>query len=392
MMRPNAIDLRVDQLSAHDLLTHSAAVLVDPERQIAAQRLVHWFLPGWFVSIVFSAIALAYFWQSGGAARVRDLLRRRVANEWLLRFYFGCVLGGIVRAAELIPQFYMYRVERLMSLTDQLVRAWALDWLSSTIATMIVIGIVTAIVLSLAARTHQWYIYTIAGIFAACFFFAYIAPFIAAPAFDQIVPPPLAAQRIARQVETSAGLQVPLVEQVRKRTHLGAAYVIGFGSTERIVLGDAVFAVAGPQELRYVIARQLGYAKDDATIKIALTDALLLILSVAIAVAIADRFPFRRDDDPLARLSLVGTFLAGLYLIAVPVDNAVLRAIDANADRYALSLGVDRAAVVRSVIRDTDQRLVEVCPDILARAFMQRTIDASVTVAAANGVPAACPP
>lgn len=391
MTRPNAVDLRVDQLSVHDLLTRSAAALVDPERQIAAQRLVHWFLPAWVLSVVLPVVALAYFWQSGRAAQVRDAFRRRVQSEWLVRFYFGCVLGAIVRVAGLIPDFYIYRVERLMSLSDQLLHAWSVDWLLATIATMISVGIVTAIVLALADRTHQWYLYAMAAIIAACLALAYVAPFIAAPAFDRIVPLPSPAASVAAAAERDAGIHVPLQEQIRRRTHLSAAYTIGLGPTERIVLGDAVFAVASQAELRYVIARQLGYVDDRSTWKIALADALLLIFSAAVAVGIADRIRFRRDDDPLSRLALVGALLGVLYLIAVPVDNAVLRAMDGRADGYALALHVDRAAAVREVIRGADEDLEEVCPDVLARIFIERTVDPSSTISRINGVPSTCP-
>lgn len=256
---------------------------------------------------------------------------------------------------------------------------------------MIALGLVTAVVLGLAARTHQWYIYTIVGIVVLSFGFGYAAPFVAAPAFDRIVPLPPAARAVALRAERDANIHVPLLEEVRERTHLETAYVIGIGPTERIVLGDSVLAVASPRELRYIIARQLGFVDDGSTWKIALTDALLLVFGIAIAVGAADRIRFRRNDDPISRLALVGAMLGVLYLIAVPVDNAVLRAMAARADGYALALHVDRAAAVRSVIRGTDERLDEVCPDILARLFIDRRVDASSRVSAINGVPSTCP-
>ncbi len=389
--RPNAIDLRIDHLSVYDLLSRSAAALVDPDRQIAALRLVHWYLPGWLLAVLVPSAVLLYFWNSGRAARVRDFLRHRVGHEALVRFYFGAMIGAIVRVAGLLPALYIYRIERVMSLSDQLLRAWALDWLLGSIVTMIALGLVTAVVLGLAARTHQWYIYTIVGIVALSFAFGYAAPFVAAPAFDRIVPLPPAARAVALRAERDANIHVPLLEEVRERTHLETAYVIGIGPTQRIVLGDSVFAVASPNELRYIIARQLGFVDDGSTWKIALTDALLLVFGIAIAVGAADRIRFRRDDDPISRLALVGAMLGVLYLIAVPVDNAVLRAIAARADGYALALHVDRAAAVRSVIRGTDERLDEVCPDILARLFIDRRVDASSRVSAINGVPSTCP-
>jgi STE24 endopeptidase len=392
MTRPNAIDLRVDQLSVHDILTRSATQLVDPERQIAAQRLVHWYLPGWILSVALPAIALFYFWQSGRAARVRDFFRHRTSSEFLARFYFGCTLGAIVQGAALLPEIYDYRVERVFGLSDQLFRSWGAGWLLATIGTMIAIGLVAAIVLALADRTHQWYIYTVVGIFAVSLLCACMAPFVAAPAFDRIGPLPAPAQLVARAAEREAHMHVRIEEQVRRRTHLGEAFVIGLGPTERIVIGNALLEVASTSELRFVIARQLGFAAEASTWKIAVTDAWLLIFGAAIAVAIADRIHFRRDDDPVSRLALVAGMLAVLYVIATPIDNVVMRRLDAKATHYALSLGVDRAAAVRETVDSADQRLQEVCPDILARLFIYKTVDASRAVMAINRVPRTCPP
>ncbi len=391
-LRPNAIDFRADALSSHTLLTHSAAQLVDPERQLAALRLVHWYLPGWFLGVVLPAVALAYFWQSGRAAATRDALRRRFGNEVAVRFAFGAILGLIVRVAALLPSLYLFRVERAMSQSDQLLRAWSIDWLVVTLLWMLAVGFVTAAVLWLVDRTHAWYIYAIVTILAASFVASYIAPFVATPLFDVVAPMPARAAPSVREIEAMAHVTTPVLEQIRKRSHVGTAYVIGLGPTQRIMIGDAIVAVASPAELEYVVARQLGNVATGSQWKIALTDALLLIFGAAIAVGISDRIGFRGDDDPVSRFALVGAFFGLLYLVAVPLDYAVLRAISRDADNYALSLHVDHAAAVRNVVRATDESLTEVCPDILARLFMLRIEDASLRVVAINGVPSTCPP
>jgi Zn-dependent protease with chaperone function len=389
-LRPNAIDHRVDALSTHTLLTHSAAQLVDPERQLAALRLVHWFLPGWFLAVALPVLALAYYWRSGRAAAVRDLLRRRFHDENIVRFGFGASIGLIVRVAALLPNFYLYRVERAMSQSDQLLRAWGTDWLLVTLGWMICVGLVTAIMLWLVDRTHQWYIYTILVIFALSFGLTYLAPF-GAPLFERIAPMPSRALAGIAAIEDAAHLRVPVVEQIRARSHVGTAYVAGLGGSERIAIGDVIVTVTSPQELAYVVARQLGYIANGAQWRFALTDALLLIFGAAIAVTIADRVGFRRDDDPISRFALVGAFFGVLYFIAVPVDHAVARNISREADTYALSLPVDRAAAVRNVIRATDESLTEVCPDLMASLFMERVEDASSRVVAINGIPSTCP-
>jgi Zn-dependent protease with chaperone function len=390
-LRPNPIDFRADALSPHALLSHSAAQLVDPERQLAALRLVHWYIPGWFFGVVLPAVALAYFWQSGNAAMTRDALRRRFGNENAVRFAFGAILGLIVRVAALLPSLYLYRVERAMSQSDQLLRAWSVDWLLVTLIWMLAVGFVTFAVLWLVGRTHQWYIYTILTILGASFVASYLAPFVSTPIFDVVAPLPARAVASVQAIEANAHLSIPVFEQIRKRSHIGTAYVIGLGPSQRIMIGDAIVTVTTPAELEYVVARQLGAIATGAQWKIALTDALLLIFGAAIAVGISDRIGFRGDDDPVSRFALVGAFFGLLYLVAVPIDYAVLRSISSEADRYALSLHVDRAAAVRNVVRATDQSLNEVCPDILAHLFVQRVEDASMRVYAINDIPSTCP-
>lgn len=332
ILRPNAIDHRVDHLSAHTLLTHSAVQLVDPYRQVAAARLVHWFVPGWFFAILLPAFVLAYYWQSGRAARMRDLLRRRFGNEWLVRFLWGAILGLIVRVAGLIPNLYLYRVERAMEQSDQLLHAWGAEWVAITLLWMLAIGLITAAVLWLVERTHQWYVYTLIAILAVNFGVTYLAP----------------------------------------QMHRAPGYV------------------SSRAELQYVLARQQGYVEVGSRWRFALTDALLLIIGAAVAVIIADRIGFRRDDDPVSRLALVAALCCVLFVIAAPIENAVHRAVSSEAERYALQLGVDRADAVRNVVRTTDQRLVEVCPGFFARLFMLRTEDPSSRIFALNGVPPKC--
>lgn len=390
-LRPNAIDLRADALSAHSLLTHSAAQLVDPERQLAALRLVHWYLPGWFFSVVFPVVALAYFWQSGRAAATRDALRRRFRNENIVRFAFGAILGLIVRVAGLLPALYLYRIERAMSQSDQLLRSWSLDWILVTLIWMLAIGFVTAGVLWLVDRTHQWYIYAILMILAASFGASYLAPFINTPLFDVIQPLPARVVPSVREIEGAAQLNIPVFEQIRERSHIGTAYVVGLGPSQRIMIGDAIIAVTSPAELEYVVARELGYVATGAQWKIALTDALLVIFGAAIAVGISDRIGFRGDDDPVSRFALVGAFLGALYLVAVPIDYAILRGISRAVDNYALALHVDHAAAIRNIVRATDESLTEVCPDVTARLFVQRVEDGSLRVFQINHVPPNCP-
>jgi hypothetical protein len=332
MTPPDALNLRVDSISRQALASEPATALVDPARQAAAIRRAHWTVFGWLLIQIFEAGALFYFWSSGNAASLRDALRRRFRDERGVRFVFGAALALVARIAAFAPSFYLYRVDRALDLTFELTRYWLLYWLLHTLLAMAIAGSIATIVLWLASRTHQWYVYTILGILAASVGWSYLNPLRV-----QILP----------------------------------------GST--------------PPEVRYDAAFAMGQAVQGDQVSIALIEGGIIIVFSAIAVVIADRIRFRRDDDPLSRLTLVGALLALVYIAAVPVRNSVLRSYDLGADTYAVARTHDPPGAVRALVRASDERMIEVCPELTALFFLYTTPGAGMRIAAINHVRSACP-
>ena len=161
------------------------------------------------------------------------------------------------------------------------------------------------------------------------------------------------------------------VEGVRN-TPIGEAAIIGIGSTRKILLTDTLVAGDTPAELEYDVAVELAHVAHHDLLAIALIEGGIIILFSALAVVIADRFRFRRDDDPLSRLTIVGALLALLYIVAVPARNVAFRSYDFSADRYAVALTGDPSDAVRALVRDSDQRMEEVCPELARDALSVR--------------------
>jgi Zn-dependent protease with chaperone function len=329
---PNALDLRVDSISRDALLTEPATVLVDPARQAAALRRAHWTVIGWVLTALFEAVALFWLWSSGGAAALRDWLRRRIAAESGVRFLFGAALALVARLAAFPPSFYLYRVDRTLDLTFELTRWWALFWGFDTLVAMAVAGVIATVVLWLASRTHQWYVYTILGILAVSVAWSY-----------------------------ASAMLLP------------------------------TFAGSTPAELSFAAAYHLGHVVHGDRLSIGLIQGGVIIVFAAFAVVIADRIRFRRDDDPLSRLAIVGALLALVYLAAVPVRNAAMRSYDLSADRYAVAITGDPSPAVRALVRWADQRMEEVCPEWTATLWFYTSPGLGARVAAINHVPNACP-
>lgn len=389
--RPNALDRAVDAIPAHALLTQSPLTLIDPARAAAAAHLEQFSIPVWIFTVVLQIAVLAWFWNSGRSARLRDRLRAAVRSEFWVRFWFGALLALLARAAAFIPLFLQYRMAWSMGLNDQLTRYWFGGWLLATFAAMIAAGLLAAVILWLADRTHQWYVYTIAGIVGMTLLLTYVQPFAVATVSNVRPLPAGALSADVAALRARTGLSVPVVVQVvSPRTRAGSSYVSGWGGSQRVIISDTMMAGATEPELRFVVARSFGWVAANSALHLALILGAMIVLGAALAIFFADRIGFRRDDDPVSRLALVGALLGCVYLVALPFFNSYERNLDIAADSYAVTVTGDRVSAIRGAVRGADQALQPVCPRLLGYWYFSIHPPAGVRIPNLQGRPAVC--
>lgn len=388
----SSLDRYVDAIAASQLLSHSISTFADAARQAAGARLVGLDTPWWFAAVLIQAVVLFYFWRWGYAARCRDALHARLGVDFAMRFAFGMVLALVARLSAAVPSFVMWRIDRAMGLSHALTRVWAYEYVIGTILWMIVAGLVAAVVLWLVDATHQWYLYTIAGIIAISILGVFTEPYVVAPLFRHYSPLGGPAETSARAFAAERGYAgVPIVVESRiDRMPVDAAQTQGMGSTQRIVLADTIVAVSTKAELEFYVADQIAKFDDHDPLRLALLDAGIFILGVAIAVFVADRIPFRRDDDPVSRLTLVGALLACVYIAATPVDHAVVASMQLRADREAVALTGDPASALRAFVRAGNDQVEQVCPRSVGRILLYRTPPLGARAAAVGGAVTGC--
>jgi hypothetical protein len=379
--RPDALDRVINAIPAERLFSLSALSLVDPTRQQAAQRLEQLEVVFWILVVALQCGALAWFWRSGRAAAVRDALRRAIPSEFAVRFLYGAIVVALARVAGVLPQFVHYRILRNVGLLTERALPWTGHWLLATLGATIVGGVIASVVLWLVDRTHQWYVYTAFALILGTVGIVYFTPVLFAPI----------TSRYTDLAISNDASPVPVREvHIASRTQEGTAYVEGIGNTERIVVSDTLLASATPAEMRFVLAYELASIEMHAPTRIALAQAFFEILAVAFAVFVADRVGFRRDDDPVSRLSLVGALLVLAYVAAVPAFDAYQRSLDARADTRAVSMTQDPVAGIRHVVRRTDHDLLVVCPSPFARVFLTAHVPPGARIAALQRRPDPC--
>lgn len=356
-------DRHVSAISVQALLHTSAVSLVDPVRQRRARAIAD------YQNLIFVFWALApvlaflWLWQSGRAAQLRDILRRQLRRPWLYRGAFGATLGALATIAELPFAFASYRVAHSVGLTVQTIPNWFLDELLRLATVSISTALLVAVILALVDCTRLWYLVFIGILYVATLAVVAIEPVLFSPLTSNDRPAPAAVVAQGDAVAHALGTSpVPLViTGSSQRTSALVSRTSGLGPFARILIGDQALEEMTPDERQFLLARQYAHLAEHDVLLLALAGITLFVLAAALAVLISDRIGFRRDDDPLARLPLVGTFLGIAVLLLYPAFNAVERGIEWRADRVAVTAIADPAAGVRYFVRRADDDLIALC-------------------------------
>lgn len=342
----------------------------------------------WAVSQIFAFYLL---WQTGSAARLRDLLRRRIRSAFWLRFAYGFALATIAGLAAFPASAAQYRVSVVFDQSNEPFLRWLREGVLHLAIDALVVGLIVAMVMTLVAKMRSWWVFAILGVFMVSLIGGLITPFVIAPLFNHYWP---MSQREAAPfvaLERVAGMTTPIWRfNSSRQSQIPNVSTIGVGPSARIVLGDTMFAAGTRGEIRYAMAREIAHVRRDDPLRTAFVWTFFFVLAVAIGVLVADRIGFRRDDDPLARLALVCALTGVAGMLLFPLYNVYSRHIEEKADAYALSLTHDPASAVRSYVRSADRRFVQLCPSRLATIYFWPTPPIGTRIAAATGRPDPC--
>jgi Zn-dependent protease with chaperone function len=201
------------------------------------------------------------------------------------------------------------------------------------------------LVVGLAGRFRRWWL--IAGPVIVCIgaLFAFTQGYLVGAVAHPLHDKSLTAD--ARRLERVEGVQgTPLgVEDVSAWTDQANAYTAGFGPSSQVVLWDTLLDGRFTRgEERVVIAHELGHVKSRHILK-AIGWSALIVLPTLWLLALATRKRGgmgRAENVPFAVL-----VLTLLSLLTTPVQNAVSRRYEAEADWRALSATRDPQSATR---------------------------------------------
>jgi Zn-dependent protease with chaperone function len=254
--------------------------------------------------------------------------------------------------------------ERLYGNSEQSAGAWLSDQLKGTALAAVVTAALVALADAAVVRApRRWPLIAIAATPPLLAFATVIVPVFVMPLFNAYEPVTGELEERIRALAARYGVGNAAILRfdMSRQTKKANAFVTGVLGTERIALGDTLVEAFAPDETLFVVAHELGhYVRRDPWLGIALGTA-----GVAATILAANAALRKTTGDGLtspaqgARL----TFYATIVQLALsPLVNAVSRAMERRADRFALGATHDAAAGVRAFRRLGEQNLAELEP------------------------------
>jgi len=261
--------------------------------------------------------------------------------------------------------------EHAFGLSNQTAGAWLVDRLKgAAISLALAVPLGSVLVLLWRRYPGRWVVpaWVLSGLVVVVL--VALAPVVIDPLFNTVRP--LQDAMLRQRVLSLAGRAGIAVEQVyeadaSRRTKKGNAYFTGVGATKRIVLYDNLVANSDPAAVELVVAHEMGHWKHahiwkGITLTLAATAILLWCGARALAVAAERRAFHLAGPADVAGLPLFLLVLFVLTLVGLPIQNAISRHFERQADWTSLELTRDPAAFIRAEVDLARSNLADLAP------------------------------
>ena len=238
-------------------------------------------------------------------------------------------------------------VLRRYGLSTQTWSSWTLDTVKSLGISAVITSVLVVGVVGLARRSpERWWIPAAVGGALLVVVVSFVYPLVVEPVFNKFTPMPdgpLRTSLLQLADQDHVPVKDVLVADASRRTTALNAYVSGFGSTRRIVVYDNLLKTASPQEIRLIVAHELGHAKRNDVLTGTLVGALavgvgacaLFLLLGSARVQSWAGIDGPRDPRAVAALLALVTVIG---VLTGPAQQLISRRIEARADVHALDL------------------------------------------------------
>ncbi len=248
--------------------------------------------------------------------------------------------------------------------------AWISDLLKGFVLSLVLEAVLIELIYTLLALQPQWW-WLWAGLILLLFtvVMANLAPVLILPLFYKFTPLPegeLTQRLLALAARAHTSVRGVFSMQMSNKTTAANAALMGLGNTRRVVLGDTMIDRYTVDEIEVVLAHELGHHVHHDIWKLILSQSIITLVGLYLAnlllhwaVDVQHYYLALTDAATIPFLFL----LMGLFgLIMMPISNGYSRAIEYQADEYALVSTQKVDAFKSAMTRLANQNLAEIEP------------------------------
>ena len=326
-------------------------------------------LAGTAVFFVLSIVLLA----SGATRLVEEVVRRVVSNEYLVVLGFAAVLG-VLEAVVTVPlQYYSgFHLEHKYNLSSQTLGAWMWEGAKGLLVSIpIITPLLLAFYYCLNTFGSLWWIPVGVLLFFFSVILARLAPVLIFPLFFKFRPLPdgeLNAKILQLCEKVGMPVRGVFMFDMSKNTKKANAALTGIGKSRRIILGDTLVANFTDDEIETVFAHELGHYKLRHITLMMILGTISSFLGLYLTAVLYEQslgwFGFTSLNQ-IAALPLLAVWLAVYSFVTTPMTNAVSRAHEFAADRFAVRLTGNAEAFVNALRKLASINLAEISPPAL---------------------------
>lgn len=307
-------------------------------------------------TVLLFGFTLAILW-TGVSADVELFAREMSSNDYLVLLLFGAMFGLGESLVTLPLKYYSgYYLEHKFHLSNQSLGRWA--W-AGTKGLLVGIPILTPMLLAFyyCLRTfgELWWLPVGGILFLFSVVLARLAPVFIFPLFYKFKPleeGPL-QQKILELCKT-VGINVDgiFVFDMSRNTKKANAAFTGIGKSKRILLADTLLANFTDEEIETVFAHELGHYKLRHIWRMMIVGTVNSFLGLYLTAALyhwsLGWFGFA-SVETIAALPLLTLWIGIFSIISGPVTNAISRAHERAADRFAIAKTGNKQAFINSL-------------------------------------------
>jgi STE24 endopeptidase len=333
------------------------------------------------VSLVWNCIVLVGLLATGFTLSMRTAAEKAAAivpADWLTPasvVVYVVELTLITELTSLPIAFYSgFILERRYGLSNERLAGWLKDQAKSlAIGVVFGAGAASLVYFFIRRSPSGWWLP--AGSLAALVIIGLtnLAPVLLIPLFYRVKPLDREAlrARLLRLADRAGARVLGAYEWgLGEKTRKANAALAGLGRTRRILVSDTMLAEYSDDEIEIVLAHELAHHVHGDIWKGIIFESTLLVAGFYLAAqaleAFVSRFALRGPED-VAGLPLLMLASGAVALLMVPVANALSRAYERSADRFALELTKNPDAFISAMKRLGAQNLAEDHPSKAVR-------------------------